>query len=128
MKGRAMETTRHNSKYLAAAAAVIALAVMLMLTGGVTAQNLPEVNFESINVTVDEPAEDGARTDVEVGVLLSEASLTAVTVDFHAVAVTATAGQDYIDVATTVYFPPNETRRTVNIPVLGDALVLQRRV
>ena len=47
MKARILETTRHNSKYLAAAA-VIALAVMLMLTGGAaTAQDLPELNFET---------------------------------------------------------------------------------
>ena len=53
MKARILETTRHNSKYLAAAAAVIALAVAFMLTGGVTtAQGLPEVNFEYINVSV----------------------------------------------------------------------------
>ena len=122
MKGIAMETTKRHSKYLAAAA-LIAVAVMLMLTGGVTtAQNLPELNFEYISANVDEHVADGARTDFEVGVLLSEASLTAVTVDFHTEAVTATAGQDYIDVATTVHFPPGVTRATVNIPVLGDDL------
>ena len=42
MKAGILETTRHNSKYLAAAA------VMLMLTGGAaTAQDLPELNFET---------------------------------------------------------------------------------
>ena len=68
------------------------------------------------------PPEDGARTDLEVGVLQSAKSQTAVTVDFHTVADVATPGQDYIDVATTLRFPPGVTRRTVNIPVLGDDL------
>ena len=122
MKDRAVETTRRHIKHLAAAA-VIALAVAFTLTGGgANAQDLPEVNFESINFSVDEPAEDGARTNAEVGVLLSAESQTAVTVDFHTEAVTATPGQDYIDVATTLRFPPGVTRRTVNVPILGDAL------
>ena len=42
--------------------------------------------------------------------------------DFHTEAAVATAGQDYIDVATTVHFPPGVTRATVNIPILGDDL------
>ena len=121
MKAKILKNGKRHSKYLAAAA-VIALAVMLMLTGGVTAQSLPEVNFESINYPVTEPAADGARTDFEVGVLLSAASQTAVTVDFHTETYTAEPGQDYIDVATTVHFPPGVTRATVNIPVLGDDL------
>ena len=122
MKARILETTRRHSKYLAAAA-LVALAVMLMLTGGgATAQDLPELNFEDINSFVVEPAEDGARTDFEVGVLLSEASQTVVTVDFHIEAVTLTPGQDYIDVATTLRFPSGVTRATVNIPILGDDL------
>ena len=44
MKARTLETTRHNSKYLAAAA-LIAVVVAFMLTSGSTAQNLPELNF-----------------------------------------------------------------------------------
>ena len=44
------------------------------------------------------------------------------TVDFRTEAVTATPGQDYIDVATTLRFPPGVTRRTVDIPILGDDL------
>ena len=63
MKARAVETTRRYSKYLAAAAAVIALAVAFTLTGGgANAQDPLELNFESINYTVDEPAADGAKT------------------------------------------------------------------
>ena len=50
MKDRIFETTRRHSKYLAAAVAVIALAVAFTLTGGgANAQDLPELNFESIN-------------------------------------------------------------------------------
>ena len=121
MKDRAMETTRRHVKHLAAAAAVIALAVAFILTGGVTTAQTPlELNFEDINYDRCEPAANGARTNFEVGVLLSAESQTAVTVDFHTRAVTATAGQDYIDVATTLRFPPGVTRRTVDIPVLGD--------
>ena len=120
MKARAVETTKRHSKYLAAAAAVIALAVAFALTGGANAQNPLELNFESINYTVREPAADGARTNAEVGVLLSAESQTAVTVDFRTRAVTATAGQDYIHVATTLRFPPGVTRRTVSIPILGN--------
>ena len=121
MKARAVETTRRHIKHLAAAAAVIALAVAFTLTGGVaTAQNPLELNFEYINAEVDEPAANGARTNFEVGVLLSAESQTAVTVDFHTQAVAATAGQDYIDVTATLRFPPGVTRRTVDIPVLGD--------
>ena len=42
--------------------------------------------------------------------------------DFHTEAVTATPGQDYIDVTATLRFPPGVTRRTVDIPILGDDL------
>ena len=122
MKARILETTRRHSIYLAAAA-VIALAVAFMPTGGgANAQNPLELNFESINFSVDEPAEDGARTNAEVVVLLSAESQTAVTVDFHTQAVTATAGQDYIHVATTLHFQPGVTRRIVSVPILGDAI------
>ena len=122
MKARIFENTRRHSIYLAAAA-VIALAVAFTLTGGgANAQNPLELNFESINYSITEPAADGARTNFEVGVLLSAESQTAVTVDFHTEATTATPGQDYIDVATTLRFPPGVTRRTVNIPILGDDL------
>ena len=122
MKAKIFETTRRHSIYLAAAA-VIALAVAFMLTGGdANAQNPLELNFESINYSITEPAADGAKTDVEVGVLLSAESQTAVTVDFRTEAVTATPGQDYIDVTATMRFPPGVTRRTVSVPVLGDDL------
>ena len=122
MKARIFETTRRHVKHLAAAA-VIALAVAFTLTGSVaTAQNPLELNFEYINAEVDEPAADGARTNFEVGVLLSAESQSAVTVDFHTEAHTATPGQDYIDVTATLRFPPGVTRRTVNIPILGDDL------
>ena len=122
MKDRAVETTRRHIKHLAAAA-VIALAVAFALTGsGANAQSPLELNFEYINASAFEPATDGAKTDFEVGVLLSAESQTAVTVDFHTRAVTATPGQDYIDVAATLRFPPGVTRRTVNIPILGDAI------
>ena len=124
MKARAVGTTKRHIKHLAAAAAVIALAVAFALTGsGANAQDPLELNFEFINAEVDEPAADGARTNFEVGVLLSEASQSAVTVDFHTEAHTATPGQDYIEVAATLRFPPGVTRRTVNIPILGDDLV-----
>ena len=123
MKAGAVETTRRHIKHLAAAAAVIALAVAFTLTDGVTTAQIPlELNFEYINAEVDEPAADEARTNFEVGVLLSAESQTAVTVDFHTGADTATPGQDYIDVATTLRFPPGVTRRTVDIPILGDDL------
>ena len=123
MKARIFETTRRHSNHLAAAAAVIALAVAFALTGGVTTAQSPlELNFESINYTVREPAANGARTNAEVGVLLSAESQTAVSVDFHTEAVSLTPGQDYIDVAITLHFPPGVTRRTVDIPVLGDDL------
>ena len=123
MKARIFETTKRHVKHLAAAAAVIALAVAFTLTGGdANAQNPVELNFESINYTVREPAVDGARTNFEVGVLLSAESQTAVTVDFRTEADTAEPGQDYIDVAATLHFPPGVTRRTVSIPVLGDDL------
>ena len=122
MKGRAVGTTERHIKHLAAAA-VIALAVAFALTGGgADAQNPLEVNFEEINYSITEPAADGAKTDFEVGVLLSAESQTAVTVDFRTEATSAEPGQDYIDVATTIHFPPGVTRRTVNIPILGDAL------
>ena len=121
MKARAVETTRRHINHLAAAA-LIALAVAFTLTGGgANAQSPLELNFESINYSVDEPAANGARTNFEVAVLLSAESQTAVTVDFHTEAHTATAGQDYIDVAATLHFPPGVTRRTVSIPILGDA-------
>ena len=93
MKARAVETTRRHSIYLAAAAAVIALAVAFMLTGGVTTAQSPlELNFESINYPVVEPVADGARTNFEVGVLLSAESQTAVTVEFRTEAVHGNGG------------------------------------
>ena len=123
MKDRIFETTRRHIKHLAAAAAVIALAVAFTLTGGgANAQSPLELNFEEINVTTFEPAANGAKRDFEVGVLLSAESQTAVTVDFHTEADTATPGQDYIDVTATLRFPPGVTRRTVSIPILGDDL------
>ena len=123
MKDRIFETTRRHIKHLAAAAAVIALAVAFTLTGGgANAQSPLELNFESINYSVDEPATDGARTNAEVAVLLSAESQTAVTVDFHTEAITAAPDQDYIDVAITLRFPPGVTRRTVSVPILGDDL------
>ena len=71
MKAKILKNGKRHSKYLAAAA-LIALAVAFMLTGGVTtAQSPPELNFESINVTAFEPAANGASTDFEVAVLLS---------------------------------------------------------
>ena len=121
MKARILENTRRYSKYLAAAAAVIALAVAFTLTGGgATAQDPLELNFEIINYLITEPAADGARTNADVAVLLSAESQTAVTVDFHTRAVTATAGQDYIHVATTLHFQPGVTRRIVSVPILGN--------
>ena len=120
MKDRIFETTRRHIKHLAAAA-VIALAVAFTLTGGVTTAQSPlELNFEDINAIVDEPAANGARTNFEVAVVLSAESQTAVTVDFHTEGHTATAGQDYIAVASTLRFPPGVTRRTADIPILGD--------
>ena len=124
MKDRIFETTRRHIKYLAAAAAVIALAVAFTLTGsGANAQDLPrgELRVYQLHRSTS-PPQDGARTNAEVGVLLSAESQTAVTVDFHTEAVTATAGQDYIDVAATLHFPPGVTRRTVDVPILGDDL------
>ena len=129
MKDRAVETTRRHIKHLAAAAALITLAVAFTLTGGgANAQSPLELNFEYINAGVDEPAADGARTNFEVGVLLSAESQTAVTVDFHTEAAGATPDQDYIDVAATLHFPPGATRRTVTVPILGDDIgeALQR--
>ena len=122
MKARIFETTRRHSKYLAAAA-VIALAVAFTLTGsGANAQTPLELNFEEINASAFEPAANGAKIDFEVVVLLSAESQTAVTVDFRTEAINATPDQDYIDVAATLRFPPGVTRRTVDIPILGDAL------
>jgi subtilisin-like proprotein convertase family protein len=51
---------------------------------------------------------------------LSAPSLDTITVRYGTIAYTAAAGRDYVAVAGTLTFAPGETRKTINVPVIGD--------
>ncbi|NNC96850.1 MAG: tandem-95 repeat protein, partial [Gammaproteobacteria bacterium] len=63
---------------------------------------------------------NSGNTDMIFTVSLDQPLTQDVTVDVNTVDVTATAGTDYIAVASTVTIPAGQTEVTVNVPVIGD--------
>ena len=70
----------------------------------------------------DARANEGTDTAVSFEVRLSRAATGAVTVDYATSDGTATAGADYTATSGTLTFAAGETAKTVNVPVLDDAL------
>ena len=78
---------------------------------------LPELSFQSINITVDE---DGSQAALAVE--LSQASADTVTVDYATSDNTAEAGDDYTETSGTLTFAPGETVKAIIVPILDDAI------
>ena len=83
----------------------------------VTRSTLPELSFDSINITVDE--DDSQAT---LSVELSQASADTVTVDYATSDITAEAGDDYTETSGTLTFAPGETVKAIIVPILDDAI------
>ena len=81
------------------------------------AATLPELSFQSNNITVNE--DDSQAT---VSVLLSQASTDTVTVDYATSDNTAEAGDDYTETSGTLTFAAGETSKTVTITLLNDGV------
>ena len=78
---------------------------------------LPELSFDSINITVDE---DGSQAALSVE--LSQTSTDAVTVDYATSDNTAEAGDDYTETSGTLTFAAGETVMAIIVPILDDAI------
>lgn len=79
----------------------------------------------TLSITNPAPATEGnsgATQQMTFVVTLSRASDQPVTVNYTTQDVTAKAGNDYTLTSGTVTFAPGETSRTVNVPILGDAI------
>ena len=83
----------------------------------VTRSTLPELSFDSINITVDE--DDSQAT---LSVELSQASTVTVTVDYATSDNTAEAGDDYTETSGTLTFAAGETVMAIIVPILDDAI------
>ena len=81
------------------------------------AATLPELSFQSINITVDE---DGSQAGLAVE--LSQASADTVTVDYATSDITAEAGDDYTETSGTLTFTAGETVMAIIVPILDDAI------
>ncbi len=78
---------------------------------------VPRVSVD--NVAVTEGAADGAAT---LTVLLSEPTWTTVTLDYTTLDGSAAAGSDYTPISGTLSFAPGETSKTINLPIVNDAV------
>lgn len=95
-----------------------ALATVKALAGA--ARTLPPPSISINNVTVVEGG-SGTTTNAGFTLSLSAAAAQATTVTAVTANGTATAGSDYTALAsTTVTFAAGETKKTLNVPVLGD--------
>ena len=92
-------------------------ALQIRLKGQLVASTLPELSFQSINITVDE---DGSQAALAVE--LSQASADAVTVDYATSDITAEAGDDYTATSGTLTFAAGETVMAIIVPILDDAI------
>ena len=81
------------------------------------AATLPELSFQSINITVDE---DGSQAGLAVE--LSQTSADTVTVDYATSDITAEAGDDYTETSGTLTFTAGETVMAIIVPILDDAI------
>ena len=70
----------------------------------------------------DAEVEEGADATLDFTVTLSKARSAATTVDYATSNGTATAGSDYTLTSGTLSFGPQETSKTVSVPVLDDAV------
>ena len=81
------------------------------------AATLPELSFQSINISVDE---DGSQAALAVE--LSQTSADTVTVDYATSDITAEAGDDYTETSGTLTFTAGETVMAIIVPILDDAI------
>ena len=81
------------------------------------ATTLPELSFQSINISVDE---DGSQAGLAVE--LSQTSADTVTVDYATSDITAEAGDDYTETSGTLTFTAGETVMAIIVPILDDAI------
>ena len=81
------------------------------------AATLPELSFQSINISVDE---DGSQAGLAVE--LSQTSTDTVTVDYATSDITAEAGDDYTETSGTLTFTAGETVMAIIVPILDDAI------
>ncbi|MCP4654242.1 MAG: DUF11 domain-containing protein, partial [bacterium] len=79
----------------------------------------PEVSVSDATVSEGDPDPLAAVFEVT----LSEPGNRPVTVDYETVAVTATAGDDYDDVAGTLVFPIDSVTETIAVPIHDDAIL-----
>ena len=70
----------------------------------------------------DASADEGTDAAVEFEVSLSQAASGTVTVDYATENFTARAGEDYTAVSGTLTFAAGEREKTVNVPILDDAI------
>ena len=105
---------------------MVIITLALMLTPGEPAlgQSLPTIEFESTNVSVDEPDQSPYRANVTLTVKLNPASTQNASVRYRTADTTAkTAERDYNSATGTLYFNPGTTERTITITVLNDTTV-----
>ena len=81
------------------------------------AATLPELSFQSINISVDE---DGSQAGLAVE--LSQTSTDTVTVDYATSDITAEADDDYTETSGTLTFTAGETVMAIIVPILDDAI------
>ncbi len=82
----------------------------------------PPPDVPAIAITNASKAEgNSGTTEVTLTVTLSQASSSAVTVDFATQNGTAVAGEDFQSVAGTLLFAPGVKSQTITVPVIGDA-------
>src|SRR5262249_14125211 len=81
--------------------------------------NDPGIGFELASYSVWESAGTIAVTVLRG----NDVALGPITVDYATSDLTATAGQDYQAVSGTLAFEPNETMKTITIPILRNGLV-----
>jgi uncharacterized repeat protein (TIGR01451 family) len=80
------------------------------------------VNFPLLSITSPTVLEGNTSTNLIFQVRLSAPSRLPVSVDYATADITATAGQDYIAAAGTLFFPPGTTNQTITVRVNGDRL------
>jgi uncharacterized repeat protein (TIGR01451 family) len=74
------------------------------------------------DITINDRALSESTTPANFTVTLSTTSTLTVTVNYATSDGTATAGADYTAVSGTLTFAPGETTKTINVPVINDAL------
>jgi len=79
---------------------------------------LPTLTIANANITVDEG--NSGVTSAVITVNLSVPSTQSVTVDYRTVDGVATAGNDYDSLNNRLIFEPNQTSKTITVPIRGD--------